>query len=53
MFLNGLPLGMVWGLIVPYFEGRSGSDFMLVTLCISLIVGSGIVKDVAFLCEYL
>eukprot|EP00956_Cyclotella_meneghiniana_P019150 scaffold32563_cov60-Cyclotella_meneghiniana.AAC.1 len=47
MFLNGLPLGMVWGLVVSYFEGRAGADFMMVALCISFIVGSGVVKDVA------
>eukprot|EP00956_Cyclotella_meneghiniana_P017542 scaffold28760_cov36-Cyclotella_meneghiniana.AAC.1 len=46
-FLNGLPLGMVWGLVVSYFEGRAGADFMMVALCISFIVGSGVVKDVA------
>eukprot|EP00956_Cyclotella_meneghiniana_P041020 scaffold212044_cov67-Cyclotella_meneghiniana.AAC.3 len=47
MFLNGLPLGMVWGLVVSYFEGRADADFMMVALCISFIVGSGVVKDVA------
>lgn len=47
MFLNGLPLGMVWGLVVSYFEGRAGADFMMVALCISFIVGSGVVKDIA------
>jgi Family of unknown function (DUF5690) len=47
IFFNGLPLGMVWGLVVSYFEGRGGSDFMLVCLCLSFIVGSGAVKDIA------
>jgi hypothetical protein len=47
MFLNGLMLGMVWGLVVAYFEGRTTSDFSLVCLSISFIVSSGIVKDVA------
>jgi hypothetical protein len=47
MFLNGLPLGMVWGLVVSYFEGRAGADFMMVCLCLSFIIGSGAVKDVA------
>jgi hypothetical protein len=47
IFFNGLPLGMVWGLVVSYFEGRKGSDFMMVALCISFIVGSGVVKDIA------
>jgi hypothetical protein len=47
MFFNGLMLGMVWGLVVAYFEGRNTSDFLLVCLSISFIVSSGIVKDVA------
>lgn len=47
MFLNGLPLGMVWGLVVSYYEGRAGADFMMVCLCLSFIIGSGAVKDVA------
>lgn len=46
MFLNGLPLGMVWGLVVRYLEGRRSSEILLSGLSISFIVSSGIVKDV-------
>ncbi|MBX3426889.1 MAG: hypothetical protein KF688_14515 [Pirellulales bacterium] len=46
MFLNGLPLGMVWGLVVQYLEGRRTSDFLLAGLCCSFILASGVVKDV-------
>jgi hypothetical protein len=46
MFFNGLMVGMVWGLVVLYFEGRQGSDTMLVFLSLSLIVSHGFVKDV-------
>jgi hypothetical protein len=46
IFLNGLPLGMVWGLVVWYLEGRRTSDVLLVGLSCSFIVSSGIVKDV-------
>jgi hypothetical protein len=46
MFLNGLPLGMVWGLVVGYLEGRRRSEVLLAVLSVSFIVGSGIVKDV-------
>lgn len=28
-FTSGLPLGMVWGLLVTYMEGRSSTDFIL------------------------
>lgn len=47
MFLNGLPLGMVWGLVVAYLEGRRCSDFVMAALCGSFIVASAAVKDVA------
>jgi MFS family permease len=46
MFLNGLPLGMVWGLVVAYLEGRRCSDFVMAALCGSFIVASASVKDV-------
>lgn len=45
IFLNGLPLGMVWGLVVWYLEGRRTSELLLVGLSCSYIVSSGIVKD--------
>jgi hypothetical protein len=46
LFLNGLPLGMVWGLVVAYLEGRRASEIMLAMLSCSFIVSSGAVKDV-------
>lgn len=46
MFLNGLPLGMVWGLVIRYLEGRRSSEVLLSGLSISFIVSSGVVKDV-------
>lgn len=46
IFLNGLPLGMVWGLVVWYLEGRTSSDMLLAGLSCSFIVSSGVVKDV-------
>jgi hypothetical protein len=46
MFLNGLPLGMVWGLVVWYLEGRRLSEILLAGLSCSFIVASGAVKDV-------
>lgn len=45
IFLNGLPLGMVWGLVVWYLEGRRTSDLLLTALSCSYIVSSGVVKD--------
>ncbi len=46
IFLNGLPLGMVWGLVVRYLEGRRTSDILLAGLACSFIVASGVFKDV-------
>jgi hypothetical protein len=47
LFLNGLPLGMIWGLVVRYLEGRRSSELLLAGLSCSFIVASGAVKDVA------
>lgn len=46
IFLNGVPLGMVWGLVVSYLEGRQTSELLLAGLSCSFIVASGAVKDV-------
>lgn len=45
IFANGLPLGMVWGIVVRYLEGRRTSDVLLAGLATSFIVASGVVKD--------
>lgn len=45
MFLNGIPLGMVWGLVISYIEGRRSSEFMGSVLAISFIFSSGFVKS--------
>ena len=46
IFLNGLPLGMIWGLVVRYLEGRRLSELVLAGLSCSYILASGVVKDV-------
>ena len=46
MFFNGLPLGMIWGLVVLYLEGRRTSELLLAGLSCSFIVSSGAVKSV-------
>lgn len=46
IFLNGLPLGMVWGMVVAYLEGRRTSELLLAALSCSFIVSSGVVKSV-------
>jgi len=47
IFLNGLPLGMVWGMVVWYLEGRRTSELLLAGLSCSYILASGVVKDFA------
>jgi hypothetical protein len=46
ILLNGFPLGMIWGLMVRYLEGRRTSDILLAGLSISFIIASGVFKDV-------
>src|SRR5690606_33729916 len=46
MFLNGIPLGMVWGLVVWYLEGRRTSEILLAGVSLSFIVATRAVKDV-------
>ena len=49
MFLNGLCLGMIWGLVFSYMEGRRSSEILGAVLCASFIVSSGAVKSVGLL----
>ena len=46
LVLNGLPLGMIWGLVFGFLEGRTVSDLLGAGLCASFIVASGFVKSV-------
>ena len=46
LFLNGLPLGMVFGLVLAYLEGRRQTEALSAALCASFIVSSGVVKSV-------
>ena len=46
MLVNGLPLGMTWGLIFSYLEGRRSTEALAALLCANFIVSSGFVKTV-------
>jgi len=46
LFLNGLPLGMIWGLVFSYLEGRRTTEVLAAILSVSFIVSSGVVKSV-------
>jgi hypothetical protein len=50
LFLNGLTLGVVWGLVFGFLEGRSVSDALGAGLSASYIVASGFVKTVGRWC---
>jgi len=49
LFLNGLPLGLIWGLVFSYVEGRRTSELIGAMLCASFILSSGVVKSIAML----
>jgi hypothetical protein len=46
LFGNGLALGMIWGLVFGFLEGRRVSEVLGAMLCASFIVSSGAVKSV-------
>ncbi|MBI1310894.1 hypothetical protein GC176_06260 [bacterium] len=46
LFFNGLPLGMVFGLVLSYLEGRRLTEALSAGLCASFILSSGVVKSV-------
>ncbi|NBB64636.1 hypothetical protein GVN18_35860 [Pseudomonas sp. ODNR1LW] len=46
LFLNGLPLGLIWGLVFGFMEGRRTSEVLGAILCASFILSSGVVKSI-------
>jgi hypothetical protein len=46
LFLNGLPLGMVFGLVLGFLEGRQHTEAMTAGLCVSFILADGATKSV-------
>lgn len=46
MFLNGLPLGTVWGICFSFLEGRRTSEILGAGLSCAYVVASGAVKSV-------
>lgn len=45
MFLNGLPLGLIWGIVFSYLEGRRTTELLGVALASTFIFASGFVKS--------
>lgn len=46
MFINGVPLGMIWGIVFSYIEGRKTTEIIGLFLCSSFVVSSGFTKSV-------
>src|SRR5690606_24881284 len=46
LFLKGFPLGLLWGVVFSYIEGRKTTDFIGAALAVSFIFSSGVVKSV-------
>lgn len=46
LFLNGLPLGMVFGLVLGFLEGRRMTEAFIAGLCTSFILADGFTKSV-------
>ncbi|QUD90667.1 hypothetical protein KCG34_04605 [Phenylobacterium montanum] len=46
LFLNGVPLGLIWGLVISYLEGRRTSEVLGAILCASFVISSGVVKSI-------
>jgi hypothetical protein len=46
LFCNGLPLGMVFGLVLGFLEGRRMTEFFVAGLCASFILADGVAKSV-------
>lgn len=46
LFLNGFPLGLLWGVVFSYVEGRKTTDLIGAAMAVSFIFSSGVVKSI-------
>ncbi len=44
LFINGLPLGLIWGIVFSYCEGRKLTEVLTVVLSVNFILSSGFAK---------
>lgn len=44
-FANGLPLGMVFGFVLAFLEGRTRTELLAAGLCTSFVVADGVAKS--------
>jgi hypothetical protein len=46
LFTNGLPLGMVWGMVFGYLEGRRMTEVLGASLSVSFIFSAGLCRSI-------
>lgn len=46
LLFSGFPLGMLWGIVFSYVEGRRMTDLISAALAVSFIFGAGLAKTV-------
>lgn len=46
LFTNGFPLGMVWGMVIGYIEGRRMTEALGASLAVSFIFSGGLCRSV-------
>lgn len=46
LFFNGLSLGMIWGIVFSFLEGRRTSEILGAVLSVTFILASGLVRSV-------
>jgi len=49
LLMNGLPLGMVWGMVFSYLEGRRMTEVLGAALSVSFIFSAGLCRSVGAL----
>lgn len=50
LFINGLALGLIWGIVFQYLEGRSITELLTVILSANFIFTSGVAKTLGQYC---
>ncbi|MBP6448298.1 MAG: hypothetical protein KA341_15965 [Saprospiraceae bacterium] len=50
LFINGLALGLIWGVVFQYLEGRSITELLTVILSANFIFTSGVAKSLGQFC---
>jgi len=50
LFTNGLSLGLIWGLVFSFIEGRKFTDFLALVLSTNFIFSSGVAKTLGRIC---